>query len=262
MSEKETPIADRLAQALNPQVGKVVKDMTTMFKTMTSGSVIDLLITFAEAMGLMEPFKAIFDLIMGLFQVMGAQILPVLMDVLKPLMDILMQLMPVFAFIGKLIATLLSVALIPLQVFFEVLSIVLKPLTPLLEPLGDALDALKEPLKVLVHILVNVVMAALKTVANGFIIFINIIIGVINFIANIFTFGAFPDIPLIPLIAYQEGTDYVPRTGPALVHQGESIMSAGQRNEMVSLLASIDEGQKQMIANDEARKRFARGSKI
>lgn len=254
-------------QASTGPAQKGLKMADKMFKSITKaipglGPFAMLLESFGDMFSIFEPFQAILDVIGGLFTQMGAQILPVLMQVLKPLMDILLNLTPVFTLIGKLVATVLSVALIPLQVFFEVLAIVLEPLTPLLEPLSNALDALKEPLKILVHILVNVVLGALKIVANGFIIFINIITGVINFIGNLFTFGAFPDIPAIPLLAFKEGTDYVPRTGPALVHQGETILNAGQRNEMITLLASIDENQKEAAEEKRMRKRFERVSRI
>lgn len=246
---------------------KGLKLADKMFKSIITaipglGPFANLLEMFGEMTGIFEPFQAVLDVIGGLFQQMGAQILPVLMQVLQPLLNILLELTPVFTLIGKLVATVLNVALIPLQVFFEVLAIVLEPLKPLLDPLNKALEALQGPLNVLVHILVNVVLGALKIVANGFILFMNVIIGAINLVGNLVSFGLFPDIPTIPLLPLKEGTDFVPKTGAYMMHEGEQVLNRGERNEMISLLSSIDEEQKRAAEERRVEQRFARVSRI
>lgn len=129
----------------------------------------------------MEPLKAIFDALMPVLLPIIEIVVDLLGKALKPMMIIFDALMPI-------LMPLIELALIPLQLILMILE-------PLLSALGPVFEIIAEVLKPLKPIL-GFVAKALGLVGDAFKWFINIIIGVINFIMNALTLGLWKDIKL------------------------------------------------------------------
>jgi hypothetical protein len=229
---------------------KVLIQTNKMFKSLVQSipavdALTSLMGTLESALGFMAPLQAIFDVINGLFGVMGAQILPVIMEVLRPFLNLLMSLKPIFILIGTIISLIVEVALIPITIALEIFMAILTPFLPLIEALIPIFKAISPLIKILADLLLlvltpvlNTISAVILLVARGIAFVLNVLIDAINLIP-------FVNLPRIP--AFQQGIDFVPRTGPALVHRGEQILSAGQRNEMLGALEESNRTQKALL---------------
>jgi hypothetical protein len=234
---------------------KAVTKADKMFKSMIRGvpgmsAMTDLLGTLGESLGFMAPLEAIFKVINGLFKVMGAQILPVIMVALRPLLDILMSMKPIFVLIGSIIAVLIEIALIPFTIALELFMAVLEPFLPLFEALIPVFKAISPLIKVLASVLSAILAPAIKAVGTVVLAIARAIAFVINSFINLVNLIPGVNLPRIP--KFQKGTDFVPRTGPAIVHKGEQILSAGQRGDMINALEENNRLTKQLI--DEQRR--------
>lgn len=154
---------------------KKVKGLKAMFKSITEAS------DGAEGMGgmfsmfsilapLMKPLEIILQIVGSLFQVMGAEILPPLMEALEPIFDILMGLAPVFAEIGQEIGKLLAAVLPPLVEIFVMLFLAIKPLIPkLMELFALFMDLIVKALPLIMPIItmiVDVIIAILTPILD------------------------------------------------------------------------------------------------
>lgn len=222
-----------------------------MFKQLTKAStpieaLTQLVMTIIDATGVLKPLQAVLDVILGLFGVMGAEIIPVLMEAVRPLIDILMQMKPLFQEIGQIIGYFIGMLISAVMPIIIKLFDVVKPffpllseLTPLFEllfmlmfpflPLLELLIPLIELLEPLIWGLVYAVRAATPYIrmATGA---IKDFAGWIKDLAELAEDlngggggggGGGGDEDWWPY--WQEGTHFVPRTGPAIVHKGEEI---------------------------------------
>ena len=129
-----------------------------------------------------EPLMDIFDSLMPVIMPIITMIMDLVLLALDPLMSIVKAIMPFFI-------TLIEMAFIPLQIILGIVGPILESLTPVFGMLGDALELLEPILEPITNVL--------KMVSDGFIWFINIIIGSINLLMNAITLGLWEDIALI-----------------------------------------------------------------
>ena len=162
----------------------------------------------------MEPLKAIFDAIMPVLLPIIEIIIDLLGKALKPMMIIFDALMPI-------LMPLIELALIPLQLILMILE-------PLLSALGPVFEIIAEVLKPLKPVLGFVAMA-LGLVGEAFKFFINIIIGVINFIMNALTLGLWKDIKLFG--AGKRGMPTGGAKGEKPVGDTGSFMAGGEQSQ-------------------------------
>jgi len=193
-----------------PQLGaklkKAFKGGEKMFKSIVSaipgmGAFADLLLSMADVTGILKPFEAVFNLLMGLFGIMGAQIIPVLMTAIRPLLGIMIEMTPVFIFLGKVIALVLSVALIPFIIGIELLHRVLVPFIPLFDALIPLIEAVSPLIEIVAEILVIFIdmipitqvlvplvggmVDAINAASNAIATFVGWIQGIINIVSSL-----------------------------------------------------------------------------
>lgn len=240
MSNQNQQLGAKLTEAF----GKGEK----MFKSMIGaipgiGMFGDLLLSMADATGILEPFQAVLDIILGLFGVMGAQIIPVLMTALIPLIQLFKELQPIFVLVGKVLGVLLQVGLIPFIALLELLMKVIKPFLPLFTALIPLIEAFSPLIKLvsdllsvfisfipitqtttaLIKILTDWIKAAGDAVKAVTDVGSNIVSGVASF------FG------------FQEGTHSVPSTGVYKLHAGEEVKPSAYSGITESLLEEQNE---------------------
>ena len=159
----------------------------------------------ASALRFISPIIKVFN---TLLKVIGASILKTIMPVLKPFLAALTSpvMLGIMEDIGKIIGMILIPVLMAFTWVLNFLAPIIKGVTGFFADIGGVL----------------------RLVGNAFIWFINIIIGGINALLKLITFGAFKGIPKIPKL--QMGTDFVPRTGPYILHRGEEVIPKGRKS--------------------------------
>jgi len=182
----------------------------------------------------LKVFAPILKIVNALFKMLGAAILKQVLPAMQPLLDMLTspEMMALMGDVAEIIAT----ALIPA---FELLTPALKIVVPVLKNVTEfflenkwalaALIVVLSPLLGLLYVLKiswKDITGVLKVVGNSFIWFINAIIKSINTLMNSITFGTWADIRSIPYL--HSGIDYVPRTGPYILEQGEKVTAKGK----------------------------------
>jgi len=265
-----------LGEKLKKAFGKGEK----MFKAMIPAipgleALTEFLLSMADATGILEPFKAVLDVIMGLFGVMGAQIIPVLMDAIRPLLQVLIEMTPVMTFLGKIIALVLSVALIPFTLGIQLLYKIIKPFMPFFEALIPLIESAMPIINLAVGFLTNLIdmispidilkglFKTIKTVAESAAKAIEKLIGWIKDIANTAgkaVGGATETAGSIiggigeaigSLFGFQEGTHYVPATGIYMLHKGEEVKPSAYSGRAEEALEELVILQKKMLMNME-----------
>lgn len=154
--------------AQEKRAAKAAKETTNMFKAMGSGdvssgtaSLTGLMVSLADATGILKPLEAVLDVIKGLFGIMGAQIVPIIVTAIRPLLDLLLSMTPVFIVIGQVIGILMQFGFIPLQIIIQLVSAVMTPLLPLIEQFGVVLVQLQPIIDVLVNVVIQALMNAI-----------------------------------------------------------------------------------------------------
>jgi len=142
----------------------------------------------------------------ALLKIIGASILKTLMPVLIPFLKVLTD--PVMIALMEEIGRLVGMVLVPVLMAF---TWVLELLIPVVKVVTDMLGGIS---------------SLLRIAGNGFIWFINIIIGGINSLLKLITFGMFKGIPKIPSL--QSGTSSVPYTGLYQLHSREQVIPANE----------------------------------
>lgn len=119
---------------------------------------------------LMKPLEIVLQIVGSLFQVMGAEILPPLMEAMEPIFEILIDLTPVFAEIGREIGKLVAAILPPLIELFVIFFLAIKPLIPkLMELVKIFVDLIVKVIPLILPIIttiVEVIIAALKPILD------------------------------------------------------------------------------------------------
>lgn len=204
LQENLKPMNDTFDTLGSKKTQKSTKKIGNLFKQLSGmGTPMSILLEILSGlMVALEPFMIIIDILKGLFEIMGANILPYLMTALQPIMNILLALTPVFEFLGKVVGIVMQIALIPLTVVFKLLEKVLLPLMPLLDPLIKVLDKMSPIINYVTDVIVGLISSMefwksiIENVANfirrvfsalkGFIKnIINGIIRIINFFIDI-----------------------------------------------------------------------------
>ena len=183
---------------------KDAKNLTKMFKEAKGASKSASMLTeafsaitpagiaFKVLGGILKIFEPILKVIGSLFDVLGGSILKSVMPALKPFITLLLKLAPVFEVVGSAIGWFISGSL-----------------------------------WVLLHVI--------YAIGLGIAYVVDFIAGILNFIS----FGLIPrtnavggwnDIMLPVLGSFATGTSYVPRTGPYMLHQGESVKTARENS--------------------------------
>lgn len=270
------------------KVEKAFSKGEKMFKQLTKAStpieaLTQLVMTIIDATGVLKPLQAILGVIMGLFGVMGAEIIPVLMEAVRPLIGILMEMKPLFQeigsiigyFIGMLISAFMPIILTIFEVIkpfiplfseltplFELLFLLMFPFLPLLELLIPLIELLTPAIWAIVYA-IRAIKPAIQTVNSA-------ISGFINWIKDLAVIasdlsggggggGGGGDFDLFnPDTWFQEGTHYVPRTGPAIVHKGEEIKPAHYVGVQEELLSELLEETQRANRNAYFRDAFVR----
>lgn len=214
----------------------------------------------------LKPFMAIIKIVEGLFKALLGEAMKPLMEALKPVFDILISLMPVFRTIGKLIGTLLAVGLIPLRVALKLLEPILTPLLPYIDDFAYWLDQVLLFIDPLIDIIELGLIVAIKWLGD-------VIEDVIKWFKKLGSAigdwwedlwsgdrwwegpGATPVDPLGGLGWFQYGTDYVPHTGPYILHEGEKVSTAYESREMIGLLQEISTSNRRILRDKEFRHR-------
>ncbi|KKL63436.1 hypothetical protein LCGC14_2175140, partial [marine sediment metagenome] len=144
--------------------------------------------------------------------IIGASILKTIMPVLIPFLAALTD--PVILATMEDIGRIVGIILIPALMAF---TFTLNLMIPII--------------KVVTNFLANIG-GVLRVVGNGFIWFINVIIGGINSLLKLITFGAWKNIPRIPSL--QGGIKSVPQTGLYILHKREEVIPANRRDRKSS----------------------------
>lgn len=251
------------------------------------GALSELILTIVDAMGILKPFQAIFDVIMGLFGTMGAEIIPVLMLAIQPLIGYLMELRPLFQAIGEVIGMFLMryiEAFLPLlDAWFEVM----KPFLPLfieLIPLLELQFALLYPFLPLLRLLIPLIellepgiwaiVYALRTINPAIrtaTAAISNLIGWIEDLAKVAQDisgggssggggggGWNPWTGVIEIPSFQTGARSVSRTGLAIVDEGEEIKPAQYVGVQEALLTELIDVTKKKNEQDYFQNAFVR----
>jgi len=171
---------------------KVIKETTKMFKSMVPAlggvtSLTDLVLTIVEASGVLAPLQAVLDVILGLFGILGAQVIPVLMTAIQPLIGFLLQMAPIFTLIGQVIGVLVAVALIPFQLSLNLWMAILIPLLPIFDALIQIFIALTPLIFLFTDLLI-----ALLPVFNPIILIIQLLTPAIQLLADVITLALGP----------------------------------------------------------------------
>lgn len=220
------------------------------------GMLLELVTTIVDAMGILAPFQAIFDVILGLFGVMGAQILPVLMEAITPFIGVLMEMQPLFIAIGQIIAALIRVVLIPFIPLLLQLFEVWKPFLPLLMVLIPLIEAASPIIQLMADVMImfstfNVSLLLAKAIVGGVTAATKFLTDALKTLkswinkvaatANALTGGGGgkPKKKEKKWYEWQGGTMFVPRTEPAIVHRGEKITPAGLVGVQEELLEEL-----------------------
>ena len=154
---------------------KTIRGLKEMFKSMReaedAGSSMHGLFSILQILEpLMKPLEIVLKIVGSLFQVMGAEILPPLMDAMQPIFDMLMDLMPVFAELGAQIGLLLAAILPPLIGLFVMLFTAIKPLIPkLMELVKIFIQLIVQVIPLILPIIINIVdviIAVLKPIMD------------------------------------------------------------------------------------------------
>lgn len=154
---------------------KKVKGLKDMFKSISdagdaSAGMGGMFSMLAILEPIMKPLEIVLKIIGTLFQVMGAEILPPLMEAMQPIFDMLMDLQPVFAELGQHIGNLLAMILPPLIELFIMLFVAIKPLIPkLMELVVLFVNLIVQALPLILPIIttiVTVIIAVLKPILD------------------------------------------------------------------------------------------------
>lgn len=214
----------------------------------------------------LKPFMAIIKIVEGLFKALLGEAMKPLMEALKPVFDILISLMPVFRIIGKLLGTLMAVGLIPLRIVLALLGPILEPLLPYIDDFAYYLDLLLFYIDPLIDLIVLGLIAAIKWLGGA-------IEDLIGWFKDLFDaigdwwgdlWGDIGDW-WEDLWSFQHGTDYVPHTGPYILHEGEKVSTAYESREkvstayesreMIGLLQEISTSNRRILRDKEFRHR-------
>ena len=165
--------------------------------------------TMVSALRFISPIIKVFN---ALLKIIGVSILKTIMPVLIPFLAALTSptMLALMEEIGKIIGMTLISALWAFTWALELLMPVIKIVTDLLAGIGGVL----------------------RMAGNGFIWFINMIIGGINSLLKLITFGMFKSIPKIPSL--QKGISSVPFTGLYKLHAREEVIPANRRDRKSS----------------------------
>jgi len=246
------------------KVEKAAKATKGMFQTLIGaslgpvGAILKLLTS-------LKPFMAIIKIVEGLFKALLGEAMKPLMEALKPVFDILISLMPVFRIIGKLLGTLMAVGLIPLRILLALLGPILEPLLPYIDDLSYYLDQLLLFIDPLVDLIVLGLIAAIKWLGDAIEALIGWFKDLFDAIGGWFEgvgdwwedlWGGGKD-PLWwqDVYGFQHGTDYVPHTGPYILHEGEKVSTAYESREMIGLLQEISTSNRRILMDKEFRHR-------
>lgn len=176
---------------------KDAKNLTKMFKeakgaskgasmlTEAFSSIGPAAIAFRVFGGILKIFEPILKVIGSLFDILGGSILKSVMPAIKPLITLLLKLAPLFETVGTAIGLLITGGL-----------------------------------WVLLHVI--------YAIGLGIAYVVDFIAGILNFISfglvpRTNAVGGWNDLMLPVLGSFATGTPYVPRTGPYILHQGETV---------------------------------------
>lgn len=213
-------------------------------------------IALEKIMILIEPFISLIDLfnpvleyLAGIFEQMLIPVIQALMPLIMLFIDILDELKPTFMMIGEILGNYVGKivqALIPvIMALFEVM----KPFLPLIEELSPLFDLLfllmfpflplLEALVPLIELLVPVVWALVHAIRwtisaikdaneaiDKFIGWIDDLAKAANSLGGGGGGGGGSKKEKEWWDVFQEGTPFVPQTGPAIVHRGEAVIPA------------------------------------
>lgn len=225
----------------DPRVNKGLQSATGMFKGLLSaipgvGALADLIMTIVDATGVLKPLQGVLDAVMGLFGIMGAQIIPVLMTAIRPLLDLIMSMKSYFVMLGSFLGVLIQIALIPFILAIKAMQMCLEPLLPVFDAFTPIFQALNPIISAFIQILTPLIPILFPMVA----VFkaLNPLIAEfsrwLTTIARILGWKGSSSSG-----SYQSGTDYVPRTGQYTLHRGESVGRRGGRGETEELLSEL-----------------------
>lgn len=246
------------------KVEKAAKATKGMFQSLIGASLgpVGAILKLLESL---KPFMAIIKIVEGLFKALMGEAMKPLMEALKPVFDILIKLMPVFRIIGKIIGTLLAIGLIPLRIALKLLEPILEPLLPYIDDFAYWLDQVLLFIDPLIDIIVLGLIATIKWLGDV----IEEIIGWFKDLGKAISDwwedlwggdrwweGPHPT-PEDPLgwAGFQYGTDYVPHTGPYILHEGEKVSTAYESREMIDLLQEISTSNRRILQDKEFRHR-------
>lgn len=236
-----------------PKTQKAIKSFDGMLGKLTK--VNPYTIALSKIMILIEPFINLIDLfnpvleyLAGIFEQMLIPVIKALMPLIELFIDILDELKPTFMLIGEILGNYVGKivqAIIPIiMALFEVV----KPFLPLIEeltPLFDLLFLLMFPFLPLLQLLIPLIellvpviwfvvhgIRALVRAINDIERAVDNAIGWINDLIDALNSGGGggggggggDDEDWWGI--FQEGTPFVPETGPAIVHRGEAIFPA------------------------------------
>lgn len=221
-------------------------------------------------MGLMQAFSGLFtifqpiiDIVSIFVEMVGTGFMPIvqalltalttpeMLEFVKMFTDALTDIMSALAPLIPIIIFLVKVALMPLLIVLQFFAVILKPFTPLFEKFGEIFEALDPVLSAIT----NVVLRALVLAFYGVGLAIAYVIDFVTAALNAVSWGLIPKTHLVtgwnnlmlPVIgSFQTGIDYVPRTGPYLLHKGERVETAEENSGIggrtINITINIDGG--------------------
>jgi len=255
-------------QDLKPaKVEKAAKETKGMFQSMIGASSMGSVQAIMKLIEQIKPLMAIINIFEGLMKLLAGEAFKPLIEVLKPVYDIIISFMPLFAALGKIIGVLMSFALTPLIAVFKLLDIFLTPLIPYIEDFADLMDELMIYIDPLVDLIELGLIAAIEWLGEA----IENLIGWFKDLGDAIggwwedlwggvgdwwgdLWGGVGDW-WEDLWSFQHGTDYVPHTGPYILHEGEKVSTAYESREMIGLLQEISNSNRRILKDKEFRHR-------